>query len=349
MLFRWIFFAACLISFVCAQMFQSVPSTQATLIQAGDAKQYCPNCGMDLAMFYKTNHTHKNHQYCSLHCLFEATRGNIPSDAKVVDTASLAFIDAQKAFYVVGSDMPGTMSMNSKYAFANLEDAQKFVSKNGGKIMNFQEAYQIAGEDFQKDSAMIKSKRENGVYATGQSLYETSCQKIDLRQFKTVGDLKASLKQSCRLESEKEYHAVALYLWDKEKNKTQKAQASKIVVPKDAKCPICGMFVAKNPQWAAMIEVNGNAFFFDGAKDMMKYVFVQKKHFDTIFVTNYYKLTKIDAQKAFYVIGSNVYGPMGTELIPFVSEEDASTFAKDHGGKKIVTFDEIDAALVKSL
>jgi nitrous oxide reductase accessory protein NosL len=330
-------------------MFQSVSKDQATLLQKGDAKNYCPNCGMNLPMFYKTNHAHEDHQYCSMHCLFEATKGNIPEDAKVVDTTGLAFIDAKSAFYVVGSNVPGTMSMNSKYAFAKLEDAKAFMAQNGGEIMRFQEAYKAAGEDFQKDSAMIKHKRESGVYAMGQKLYENTCQKVDPKSFKTVGELKASLKSVCNVEQDKEYQAIALYLWDTQKGGSTKSVVSKINVPKDAKCPVCGMFVAKSPQWAAMIEVNGKAFFFDGAKDMMKYVFVQKKHFDTIFVTNYYKLTKIDAHKAFYVIGSNVYGPMGTEFIPFASEEDAQTFAKDHNGKKIVTFDQIDEALVKSL
>ena len=40
---------------------------------------------------------------------------------------------------------------------------------------------------------------------------------------------------------------------------------------------------------------------------------------------------------------------MGNELIPFASEEDAKTFAKDHGGKQIVKFDEITTLLVERL
>jgi len=37
---------------------------------------------------------------------------------------------------------------------------------------------------------------------------------------------------------------------------------------------------------------------------------------DSIYVTDYYNLTLIDGYQAFYVVGSNVYGPMGKELIP---------------------------------
>ena len=34
----------------------------------------------------------------------------------------------------------------------------------------------------------------------------------------------------------------------------------------------------------------------------------------------------IDGKKAFYVIRSDIYGPMGHEFIPFSSKEDAQTF-----------------------
>jgi copper chaperone NosL len=60
-------------------------------------------------------------------------------------------------------------------------------------------------------------------------------------------------------------------------------------------------------------------------------------------------LKKISAAKAFYVIGSNVYGPMGTELIPFVSESDAIAFMKDHSGKRILRFQDISEKTLKSL
>jgi nitrous oxide reductase accessory protein NosL len=33
---------------------------------------------------------------------------------------------------------------------------------------------------------------------------------------------------------------------------------------------------------------------------------------------------------AYYVLGSDIYGPMGRELIPFEKEADAKEFIKDH-------------------
>ncbi len=58
-------------------------------------------------------------------------------------------------------------------------------------------------------------------------------------------------------------------------------------------------------------------------------------------VTDYYSLEAIDGKKAFYVIGSNIYGPMGEELIPFKNENEAKKFNQDHFGKKILKFEEI--------
>ena len=46
-------------------------------------------------------------------------------------------------------------------------------------------------------------------------------------------------------------------------------------------------------------------------------------------------------QQLFYVIKSDIYGPMGHELIPFEYEADAKTFKVDHRGKMIVKFEDI--------
>lgn len=67
---------------------------------------------------------------------------------KVVDIVSLEFMDATKAYYVVGSKKSGTMSKVSKYAFKNKEDAQKFQNEFGGDIMDFYGALEVAKKDF---------------------------------------------------------------------------------------------------------------------------------------------------------------------------------------------------------
>ena len=63
----------------------------------------------------------------------------------------------------------------------------------------------------------------------------------------------------------------------------------------------------------------------------------------------YYDMELIDVRKAFFVIGSDVYGPMGHELIPFATEEDARTFMSDHKGKSILRFEEITPRVIEKL
>uniref|UniRef100_E6QX74 NosL n=1 Tax=mine drainage metagenome TaxID=410659 RepID=E6QX74_9ZZZZ len=48
----------------------------------------------------------------------------------------------------------------------------------------------------------------------------------------------------------------------------------------------------------------------------------------------------IDAQKAYYVIDSDMSGSMGPTFASFSKEEDAQVFAKKHGGK-VLRFDQI--------
>jgi nitrous oxide reductase accessory protein NosL len=124
------------------------------------------------------------------------------------------------------------------------------------------------------------------------------------------------------------------------------------------KCPVCGMFVAKYPDWLMAIGFkDGSHAYFDGAKDMFKYLHNQKKYdparkpedIRTIMVRDYYHLEWIDAQKAWYVLGSDVYGPMGRELIPLEQEADAREFMKDHKGTKIIRFADVTPEVIKTL
>jgi nitrous oxide reductase accessory protein NosL len=124
------------------------------------------------------------------------------------------------------------------------------------------------------------------------------------------------------------------------------------------KCPVCGMFVAKYPDFVAEIVFkDGSYTVFDGVKDMFKY-YVDLNRYNpsktpsdirSIYVTSYYDLQPADATRAFFVIGSNVYGPMGRELIPFVAENDALEFMKDHAGKQILRFGDVTAEVLKGL
>ncbi len=133
--------------------------------------------------------------------------------------------------------------------------------------------------------------------------------------------------------------------------------SAKGLVPKGS-CAVCGMHVPKFPEWAAVVIFqDGGQAWFDGPKDLFTYLQDLKRYapkrraqdISTIQVKDYYTLKHIDARKAFFVLGSDVMGPMGKELVPFAGEPQARDFLKDHRGQKILPFQEITPATMKGL
>ncbi len=127
--------------------------------------------------------------------------------------------------------------------------------------------------------------------------------------------------------------------------------------PRDT-CPVCGMFVAKYPEWVGtVLYKDGHAHHFDGAKDLFKYLLDlakwapdhRREDISAIGVTEYYGLSLIDARQAFYVTGSDVLGPMGHELIPLASRADAEEFSGDHDGRAVLLFDQVTQDLLMML
>ena len=162
---------------------------------------------------------------------------------------------------------------------------------------------------------------------------------------------KVKKSQACPPLSKSKLEAVAYYV----SNGSMKLTGKNIAVPAKEKCPVCGMFVAKYPKWVGLIIIGDKKYYFDGAKDMMKYYIFDgdfpydRSKISTIKVTDFYTLEGISAKEAFYVIGSDVYGPMGNELIPFKTHKAAENFLSDHRGSEIVLFDKITAKMVMAL
>ena len=198
--------------------YQAVPMNEATLLQDGDEKTFCPVCGMTLPMFYKTNHAANDgkvqKQYCSIHCMVEdkELKNSKLSNMKVVDNTTLKFIDVKDAFYVLASNKPGTMSMVSKYAFGTKEAALSFINENGGEIKTFAEVEKIVADAIKEEKAMIE-KRQAKMKMMGKKFYDENCTKTDKR-FETTANAKSYLNSSkiCGELSGKTLQAVGLYL-----------------------------------------------------------------------------------------------------------------------------------------
>lgn len=137
--------------------------------------------------------------------------------------------------------------------------------------------------------------------------------------------------------------------------------AETVTLPKPgetAVCPVCGMFVAKYPYWIATVRFqDGHLEYFDGAKDLWKYLLDMprwargrsRETVEVIAVTSYYEGEQIAAKPAWYVIGSDVYGPMGHELVPHATEADAKEFLTDHKGRRILRSEAISPSLLRAL
>jgi nitrous oxide reductase accessory protein NosL len=188
----------------------------------------------------------------------------------------------------------------------------------------------------------------------GERIVNVMCNKDALP--KATGSIdelmeKIKVSKACLSLSKSKREAVAYYL----SNGSMKVAREHLDVPQDAKCPVCGMFVSKYPKWSTMMEIEGKEYFFDGVKDMMKYYIFDgdfpynRNEISQMYVSDYYTLQRLPAKEAFYVLDSDVYGPMGHELIPFKLKKSAETFYSEHHGKAIVKFDEITDTMVMAL
>lgn len=129
-------------------------------------------------------------------------------------------------------------------------------------------------------------------------------------------------------------------------------------IPAKARCPVCGMYPARFPKWAAQIIFSdGTAHFFDSPVDLFMFL-DQTARFDpshtaadavALYVADYRSGAWLDARSAVFVLGSTVRGPMrGADLPAFADEATARIFAGEHGGR-VLLFDAFDHSTVASL
>lgn len=129
-------------------------------------------------------------------------------------------------------------------------------------------------------------------------------------------------------------------------------------IPVAARCPVCGMYPARFPRWAAQsIFRDGAAHYFDSPIDL--FVFLQKvDRYDSryalnevavSFVTDFETGQWIEAQDAFFVHGSSAFGPMRDADLPaLASREAADTLTRNRGGR-VLAFTEVTPEVIQSL
>jgi len=344
------------------------PVTKSLLFQT-EAKQWCPITGLDIQEHLETSYLAKLNmnkrvrQYSSLYALVKDMQeyGILEKSIKVFDLVSKDYISATGAFFVLDSKKKGTLSKISKFAFSKKDEAVQFQKKFGGRLVSFEEVLSSAKESLKSDESYFLKLKKKREYPRGEKVFQKLCKKdIELSDYLEINELKEAIVKNkfCKKLNIQNLHSLALYLWEVKRFGNLQSIENRVVVEEHEKCPVCGMFTYKYPRWAAQIFYEEGDkkvhYSFDGVKDLMKFYFdsqkwgkyplAKQKNITKILVTDYYSQQGIDGKKAYYVIRSDIYGPMGHELIPFSSYEDAQTFKKDHFGKKILKFDEITEA-----
>ncbi|MFA6741351.1 MAG: nitrous oxide reductase accessory protein NosL [Arcobacteraceae bacterium] len=134
----------------------------------------------------------------------------------------------------------------------------------------------------------------------------------------------------------------------------------KLNFTKETSCEIRKIKLYENPTWASKIDLkDGRSIFFCSPKSMFEFYYTEDKwsvfgiksleDFQNILVTDYKTLKIIDAQKAFFVYGSNKTSPAGDDLVVFESKVTAEEYAKNNDGKRVLSFSEVKNSLIRLL
>jgi hypothetical protein len=131
-----------------------------------EEQKWCPVCSMNLKMFWKTTHwltssDGKTTGYCSIHCASKISQ-KMPTDIdrwEVADYDMKTLINAHRAYFLIGSDLPGTMTPVSKLGFASQDVAKNYQKEHGGTIGSLEDALTRAIEGRGGDMALIKERK----------------------------------------------------------------------------------------------------------------------------------------------------------------------------------------------
>lgn len=127
----------------------------------------CKHCGMDRIKF---SHSRMLVEYqdgkqvgtCSLHCTTKELKGSVGRDVKSVQVADYythELVNADDAFWVIGGDKKGVMTMRAKWAFATSATADKFIAEYGGERATADQAKKASHDDMAKDMERMRKMK----------------------------------------------------------------------------------------------------------------------------------------------------------------------------------------------
>ncbi len=126
---------------------------------------------------------------------------------------------------------------------------------------------------------------------------------------------------------------------------TNWASAQPLKIESHKKCPVCGMYPARYPHFNCQIVFKDGSYeAFDSAIGLLVYLHfpdktgIKLKPVAGIYFKDYLKEGWLEADRAFFVTGSEIKGPMGIQFLPVDSEQAAEELKKQGNGKDIIHF-----------
>lgn len=109
----------------------------------------------------------------------------------------------------------------------------------------------------------------------------------------------------------------------------------------------CGMKIDRASAWRAeLLLADGTVTRFDTPRCALQAWRGGKVRGKTLRLQEYYDRAFRDATELRFVIGGDVAGPMGAELVP-VDPARATKFIQDHGAERALRLDEITHAVLR--
>ncbi len=127
------------------------------------------------------------------------------------------------------------------------------------------------------------------------------------------------------------------------------AEAQRGSSPSTGRCALCGMRVTRGAAFSAGATTAAAApALFDSVKCMFRWL---GQHADASepWVTEHLTRSERPARDVFYVVGSDLEGPMGADLVPVDTREHAEQLRESHHGTRVVAFAEVTGELLDGL
>jgi hypothetical protein len=118
---------------------------------------------------------------------------------------------------------------------------------------------------------------------------------------------------------------------------------------KDARCKNCGMKIDPQSSWRAeLVGDDGSLTAFDTPRCALQSWRSGKTPAKSVRVQDYYDRRTAEGSAVRFVVGGDVVGPMGPDLVP-VDPSRAGKFLQDHGAERALRLEEVTLEVIAAV